>query len=327
MSDKLDKILKDLQKIDDGVMFLSDEDSPCVVNEWVSTGCLALDAILGSGLPVGRLTEIYGDTATGKSLLAAQAVATAQEEGHIAMVVDTESAVSLPIMEAVGVDIDRLIYKAPDTVEEVFELFDEAIQSKNKHDPDALLLLVWDSIAATSVVQEMEAEYGKATMGRHAALISQALRKLTRKVSKSRVCVLFLNQTRQKIGIIFGDNETTFGGKAVSFYSSARVRLKLGRKIKENKRIIGIETRATVVKNKVAHPFKEATLPIYFGEGVDDAEAALLYLKENGGLDLQGAWYTISINGEEKKFQRRQWYDIFDEHYDVIADMVLGEFE
>ena len=317
------KIVEDLVK--HGVSLLGDEGSPCVVNEWLSTGCVALDVIMGGGLPVGRVTEIYGDTSTGKSLIAAQVAALAQEDGHIVVMVDTETAVSLPIMEAVGVDISNMLYATPDTVEEVFTIFEKAIVSKAQHDPDKLLLLIWDSIAATSVMMEMNEEYGKAMMGRHAAIISQGLRKITRHISKGRVCALFLNQTRQKLGILYGDNEATFGGKAVSFYSSVRVRLKLSSKIKSKERIIGIDTVASVVKNKVAVPFRDARLPIIFGHGIDDAMASFHYLDKNGIFERSGSWYTLK--GIKGKFQRSTWDGVYDEHYDHISNMIWEHAE
>jgi len=324
MTPALDDIVKDISKKHPDVTFLGNEDSPCVVNEWLSTGTFPLDAILGGGLPVGRITEIYGDTSTGKSLLAAQVVALAQEDGHVCVMADTETAVSLPIMEAVGVDINTLIYASPDTVEEVFELFDHAIEAKGRHDPESILLLIWDSIAATSASAEMTNEYGKATMAQHARLISHGLRKITRKISKGRVCALFLNQTREKIGVMFGDKVATFGGKAVGFHSSVRVQLKLGQKIKTSRGIVGIEARALVVKNKVAMPFRSAELPIYFGHGVDNALASLYYLKKTGDVTTAGAYHTISIGGKEVRFQKKGWGKVFDEHFDAIANMILG---
>lgn len=320
----LNDIVSDLRKANDSVTLLSDESSACVVSEWLSTGILPLDNIMGGGLPVGRITEIYGDTSTGKSLLAAQVAALAQEDGVIVVYTDTESAVSMPIMEAVGVDTDKLIYQYPDTVEQVFELFDAAIESKHIRSPDSIMLLIWDSIAATSATIEMSAKYGKATMGRHAALISQGLRKLTRKISKARVCALFLNQTREKIGVLFGDKVATFGGKAVGFHSSVRIQLKLSKKLKESGEIVGIETVATVVKNKIAMPFRSATLPIYFGYGVDNARACYNWMRDNDLFETAGGWNTLYIGDEAIKFQRSGWPDIFDQHYDVIADQILG---
>jgi recombination protein RecA len=312
------------------VDLLSSPNSPCIVDDWLSSGCLALDYILGGGFPVGRITEIYGDTSTGKSLIAAQVAALAQEDGHIVLMADSESAVSLPIMEAVGVDIDNLIYSNPDTVEEVFEQFGKAIELKAKKYPDELLVLIWDSVAATSVKFEMEEDYGKAFMGRHAGVISQAMRKITRQISGNQVCAIFLNQVREKIGVMFGDNETTFGGKAIPFHSSVRLRLKLGSKIvdksrKKNK-VIGIETTGSVVKNKVAEPFREATLPIYFGHGIDDAQASLEWLKDNEYIK-PGSWMKMELDGEEVKFQKGGWYKVYDKYFDEIADIIMGDIE
>ncbi len=324
------ELTKGLITADLDVSLLSSETSPCVVIEWLSSGCIALDRILGGGFPVGRMTEIYGDTSTGKSLIVAQVAAVAQEDGHIVMVADSESAVSLPIMEAVGVDIDNLIYSNPDTVEEVFEQFEKAIEIKAKKYPDALLVIIWDSVAGTSVEQEMNADYGKAFMGRHAGVISQAMRKIIRKVSKHRICMIFINQTRKKIGVMYGDDETTFGGKAIHFHSSVRLRLKLGKKIvlkgKKKKKVIGIETRGTVVKNKVAVPFHEATLPIYFGHGIDDALAALYWLQDNEIVN-KSSWMTIELGGDEIKFQKSSWSNIFNKHYDERWDIIMKDIE
>ncbi len=324
------ELTKGLVAADLDVSLLSSETSPCVVTEWLSSGCVALDRILGGGFPVGRMTEIYGDTSTGKSLIVAQVAAAAQEDGHIVMIADSESAVSLPIMDAVGVDIDNLIYSNPDTVEEVFEQFDKAIELKAKKYPDALLVIIWDSVASTSVEQEMDADYGKAFMGRHAGVISQAMRKIIRKVSSHRICMIFVNQTRKKIGVMYGDDETTFGGKAIHFHASIRLRLKLGKKIilksKKKKKVIGIETKGSVVKNKVAEPFHEATLPIYFGHGIDDALAALYWLQDNDIVN-KASWMHIELGGEEIKFQKSGWRKIFNKHYDEIWDIIMEDIE
>lgn len=308
---------------------LGDDESPCIVHEVMSTGCLPLDAILGGGLPTGRITEIYGDQSSGKSLIAAQVAAVAQQEGHIVLYIDTESAVSIDIVKQVGVDIDNMIYALPETIdgdEGVFQLIENTIIETKKHFPEKLLLVVWDTIAATSTQKEMENKYGKATMGQHALLISQGFRKLRPYISKNRVCFLTINQTRKKIGILFGDDTATFGGKALAFYSSVRVELKTGKKIKRGKKVIGITNRATVIKNKVAVPFGEADLPVYFGKGIDDARASFEYLAENELIQRAGSWYRLEYKGELlAKFQKKGWAKVFDEHYDVIANLILGE--
>lgn len=309
---------------------LGDDESPCIVHEVMSTGCLPLDAILGGGLPTGRITEIYGDQSSGKSLIAAQVAAVAQQEGHIVLYIDTESAVSIDIVKQVGVDIDNIIYALPETIdgdEGVFQLIENTIIETKNHFPEKLLLVVWDTIAATSTQKEMENKYGKATMGQHALLISQGFRKLRPYISKNRVCFLTINQTRKKIGILFGDDTATFGGKALAFYSSVRVELKTGKKIKRGKKVIGVTNRATVIKNKVAVPFGEADLPVYFGKGIDDALASFEYMRENELFgEVKGSWYSLYQDGELlAKCQRKGWSKVFDEHYDVITNIILGE--
>lgn len=327
---KAQEIVKDLRTKKLDVTLLSEESSPCVITDWMSTGCLALDAILGGGLPVGRVTEIYGDPSTGKSLIAAQVAALVQQEGGLVVYADTETAISLDMMKEIGVDTDEMIYASPDTVEEIFDLFESTIDSRKKYAKDSMLLLIWDSVAATSTHYEMEKAYGDATMATHARMISQGLRKITRKISKEKVCILLLNQTRTKMGVMFGDKTSTLGGKAVSFHSSMRVKLDITSKISipskqgKKKKIIGMDTEATCVKNKVAVPFRSCRLPIYFGHGIDDAKASLCFLEDNGLVTGSGQWKVITISGKEVKFQKKTWQDTFDKHYDAIADMILA---
>jgi recombination protein RecA len=321
-------ILSDLKSKKLSVMFLDDDDSPCVVSEWVSTGCLALDAIMGGGLPVGRLVEIFGDPSTGKSLIASQVAAIAQQMDATVLYIDTETAVSKDMMAEVGVDVSKLLYASPDTVEEVFTIIHETIDSKTEIDPDGLLVIIWDSISATSIQQEMEAEYGKATMGRHAGLISQGLRKITRKIAKSSVVFLTINQVREKIGVMFGDNTATFGGKAVSFHSSIRIHLHMSGKIKDSdKHIIGINVRAVVEKNKLAVPYREAILPIYFGNGIDDGEASFDMLKETGIITTHGNSYVITIDDKESSFKKSSWNKFYNDNYDSIEKIVTRIYD
>jgi recombination protein RecA len=329
MASKASDLVKAMKrKID--VSLLSDDDSPCVVNAFMPTGCLVLDAIMGKGLPVGRLTEMFGDPSSGKSLIAAQTVALAQQSGIICGYVDTETAVSIDMMKMLGVDVGNLIYYSPDTIEEVFEFFETVAELKDKKFPDTDMLLVWDSVAATSDEYEMTHEYGKATMASHARIISQSLRKFTRILSDQRICALFLNQTRQKIGVMFGDDTSTFGGKAIPFHSSVRVQLDLSSKIKSDKakngkkRILGMLTRATVVKNKMAKPFRSATFPIYFGEGIDDPAATWLYLKDADLLRQEGRSYILSLGDEDIELSRADWPDFYREEYAAIAELVLA---
>lgn len=316
---ELSDLIHSLSKGKDYTITVADaEDSPCIVKGWLSTDCLALDVILGGGLPIGRIVEIYGGTSTGKSLIAAQCVASAQAQGYVVLYIDAERAVSLDIMRQVGVDTSKLMYADPETIEQVFELMEEIVL---KHKSETPLLIVWDSVAATTNKAEQEAEYGKAVMGKHAQLISQGLRKFNHLISKHDVVVLFINQIRKKIGVMFGDDETTFGGEAIGFYASVRIRLKNGPKLKQATKVIGINTTAHIVKSKVSEPFGEATLPIYFGYGIDDAGAALHYLKDHDMIE-SGSWSKIVINGTEHKFQSSGWPELFDANYDAIVKIM-----
>lgn len=327
-----DKLLRALNKIAGNagayaITYMDDPSSPCIVDAWISTGSVVLDKILGHGLPVGRIVELYGDSSTGKTLIAEQAVAMAQQTypDSVILYIDTERAISVEMMEMVGIDMStkQVIYADPDTIEEVFMLMETLLENK---DPNQLCFIVWDSIAATTVLAEKAAEYGKATMGTHARMMSQGLRKFNRLISKHRACALFLNQTRQKIGVMYGDDTATFGGTALEFYASIRIYLKRGKKItetdKSTKTVVGIMTTAQVTKNKVSVPFKEALLPIYFNTGIDDAEALLYYMKRMNMIRTSGSWSYIIINNEEYKFQGDSWYALYDAHIDALTDMV-----
>lgn len=322
------KELKDKHKLE--IMILSDEESPCTINEYISTGCLALDYIMGGGLPVGRMVEIYGDPSSGKSLVGAQIAAVAQEAGYIVEYIDTESAVSKDMMKILGVDIDSLIYTVPDTMEDVFESMEKTIDIASEKDPDNITVIIWDSIAATSSEAEMGKAYGEVGYLDHARIMSQALRKFMRKVSKKRVAVLFLNQTREKLGVMFGDKTATFGGKAVSFHASVRVHLNLSSKIKipgkKKSKIVGMNTNAVCTKNKVAIPFREAILPIYFGHGIDDALASFQWLEDNGFI-TGSTWKVLDLQDdkEEVRFQKAGWSKIYEENYDDISKVILED--
>jgi len=321
-------ILSDIRKKKIDVTLLSEDTSPCTVSEWISTGCLALDRICGKGIPVGRVMEIYGDESTGKSLIAEQIASVAQQDGHIVAYADTETAVSKDMMEEVGVNIEELIYASPDTVEEVFKFFDAIIESKRERSPETVLVLIWDSIAATSSLQEMENEYGKLGYPSQAKLISQGLRKITRAIANDKVCMVLLNQIRQNIGVMYGPKETTFGGMAVKFHASIRVQLfKAGKITTANKKVIGISTKAVVVKNKLAPPFQETILPIYFGHGIDDARATLNYLKAHDLMVCpKGAReYTIAIDGEDIKVKSSEWPTFYEDNYATIEKMVYSD--
>lgn len=322
------KIVAAMRKKKMDVSILSDDDSPCTVSSYIPTGCLALDAIIGGGLPVGRMTEMFGDPSSGKSLIAAQIAAIAQEEGNIVAYADTETAVSKAMMEKVGVNVGELIYASPDTVSDVFDFFDYALDMKAQIDPEAMLLMVWDSIAATSSKAEMERDYGDVGYTTQSREISQSLRKITRKISKMNAVMLFLNQTRTKIGVMYGDKTATFGGKAVSFHASVRIELSLANKLKvvsgKRKRIVGMNTRATIVKNKVAVPFKSCILPIYFGDGVDDAMASYIWLREAGHIEGTTAM-QLHLTDKTVNFKKSQWNAVYDKYFNNIAEVMLAQ--
>lgn len=334
-ADELQAILDNMKgkkRIDIGR--LSDEDSICVVSGFISTGCLALDRILGGGLPLGRMTEFYGEPSSGKSLVAAQLAAVAQQdENMVVAYIDTEGAVSIGQMRRIGVDVDNLLYSSPETIEEVFDTLDVLIEQTAKADKQ--LLFIWDSIAATSSLAELdkvdEKGFGQTGYLDHARIMSQALRVIMKKVGKNQVALLVLNQTREKMGVLFGDKEATFGGKAVSFYSSVRVRLALSSKIKKagsaKKNIIGVNTIATAVKNKIAIPYLTVTLPIYFRHGIRDSEASYLWLRDEGYITGTSSMTLSMPEYDEIKFQKAGWAGLYDDEgvYSAIEALMVGE--
>lgn len=326
-SNVIDSLMRDISKGKIPVMRLDDDDSPSVVRDWVSSGNDVLDLLIKQGFPVGRIVEIYGDESTGKSLLGVQAVAEAQANGCIAVYIDTEHAASRDVMQGLGVDISTMLYSDPDSIEDVFQFMENVIKAKEKNAPDKNMIIVWDSVAATPTKAELAADYEKTQVGTQARAISAGLRKIVSLISNEHVCVIMINQTRQKIGVVFGDPETTSGGKSIAFYASVRIRLKRGAKIKSGKKIIGINTYITITKNKVGRPFGEVTLPIYFEYGSDNAETMFNYLKDNDLLDQSGAWYGVEIGGETVKFQAKTFQDVYDKHHAALISIIKESLE
>ncbi|NLR31126.1 recombinase RecA [Levilactobacillus tujiorum] len=310
----LDKALKKIEK-DFGkgsIMRLGDNTNMQV--ETVPSGSLALDVALGvGGYPRGRIVEIYGPESSGKTTVALHAVAEVQKRGGTAAYIDAENALDPAYATALGVDIDSLLLSQPDTGEQGLEIADALITS------GAIDIVVVDSVAALVPRAEIEGEMGDAHVGLQARMMSQALRKLSGSINKTKTIALFINQIREKVGVMFGNPETTPGGRALKFYATVRLEVRRAEQIKDGTDVIGNRTRIKVVKNKVASPFKRAEVDIMYGQGISQTGELLDMAVEKDIIDKSGSWYSY---GEDRIGQGRENAKKYlADHPDMMAEV------
>lgn len=312
IADSLNKKWKD-QKV---AYFLDDDSdgAPTNVPGWVSTGTAMLDVAVSNrpygGLPVGRITEITGLEQSGKSLLSAHLLAETQKQGGVAVLIDTETAVSREFFDAIGVDVSKLLYVSVDTVEDIFETIDTIIEKVRKGDKDKLVTIVVDSVAAASTKKEMDADYDKDGYATDKAIIiSKAMRKITNMIGRQSIALVFTNQLRQKMNAMFGDPWTTSGGKALAFHASVRLRLKNMGQLKAGDKIVGIKVRCQVIKNRMGPPLRHADFDIFFDRGIDNYGGWLSVMKDGKIVKQAGAWYEYidTDSGEIMKFQSKDF--------------------
>ncbi len=282
--------------------------------EAISTGSLTLDIALGiGGLPKGRVIEIYGPESSGKTTLTLQVIAEAQKQGGTAAFVDAEHALDPVYAEKLGVNVDELLVSQPDTGEQALEITDMLVRS------GAVDIVVVDSVAALTPKAEIEGDMGDHHVGLQARLMSQALRKLTANIKRSNTLVIFINQIRMKIGVMFGNPETTTGGNALKFYSSVRLDIRRTGSIKKGDEVVGNETRVKVVKNKVSPPFKQAEFEILYGEGISRMGEIISLGVKQGLIDKAGAWY--SYNGDRIGQGKENVRNFLKEHPEIAEEI------
>ena len=338
LADSLNKKFKD-NKV---AYFLDGTDqTPTDIKDFISTGSSMLDLAISNkpngGIAVGRITEINGLESSGKSLLGAHILAETQKKGGVAVYIDTETSVSQEFMEVIGLDMSKMLYLHLETVEDIFEAIEEIVTKVRESDKDRLVTILVDSLAAATTKVELEADFDKdgwATA--KAIIISKAMRKITQMIGREKIALVFTNQLRQKLGVMFGDPWTTSGGKALPFHASTRIRLKNMGQIKDSgKNILGMKCRAQIVKNRLGPPLRHADYDMYFDRGIDNYGAWLTVLKEHKLVKVGGAWYTLTDqDGKEHKFQSKDWEELITSDdelreyvYKIICDKVILQYK
>ena len=316
------------------------EETPTDVTDWISTGSSLLDLAISNkphgGFAAGRIAEINGLESSGKSLIGAHALATTQRKDGLAVYIDTESSVSSEFLQAIGIDTDNMLYVHLETVEDIFDTIETIVIKTRESSKDKLVTILVDSLAAASTKVEMDADFDKdgwATA--KAIIISKAMRKITNLIARQKVCLIFTNQLRQKLGVMFGDPWTTSGGKALPFHASTRIRLKNMGQIKDTKKnTIGIKIRAQVIKNRLGPPLRSAEFPLYFDKGIDDFGSWLNIMKDHKLVTQAGAWYTFKDqDGKEHKFQSKDFSSLLADVdtkkyiYDSICEKVILKYD
>ena len=321
--------------------FLDGSDqTPTDVDDFISTGSDMLDLAISNrpngGIAVGRITEINGLESSGKSLLGAHLLAETQKKGGVAVYIDTETSVSREFLRAIGVDLDSMLYVHTETVEDIFEIIESIVVKIRESNKDKLVTILVDSLAAASTKVEMEADYDKDGWATSKAIvISKAMRKITQMIGREKVALVFTNQLRQKLGVMFGDPWTTSGGKALPFHASTRIRLKNMGQLKDKKNnVLGMKVRAQIVKNRLGPPLRNADYTMYFDRGIDNYGNWLEKMKEHGICKVGGAWYTVNFNGEDIKFQSKDFEDILLKNdelkeylYNEICEKVILKYQ
>jgi len=338
LADSLNKKFKDTKV----AYFLDGSDTtPTDIKDFISTGSSMLDLAISNrpdgGIAVGRITEINGLESSGKSLLGAHILAETQKKDGIAVYIDTETSVSQDFLEVLGVDMSKMLYLHLETVEEIFEAIEEIVTKVRESDKDRLVTIMVDSLAAASTKVEIEADFEKDGWATSKAIIiSKAMTKITQMIGRHKIALVFTNQLRQKLGVMFGDPWTTSGGKALPFHASTRIRLKNMGQIKDSKKnVLGMKCRAQIVKNRLGPPLRHADYDMYFDRGIDNYGAWLTVLKEHKLIKSGGAWYTLTDqDGKDHKFMSKDWEELITNNdelreyvYGIICDKVILKYK